>query len=137
MSDSVNGFCDGIHEQLEALEGRMDALKANIGTTWHSLHEKLDEVRRRDIETRPVVMEARNRLQQWIQERGAEVPGMIEQSVKSHETGQLAERAGRAEEFAGIAIMLARASIDDAERMILEAIAARLDADAASVSQPE
>lgn len=137
MSDNVSGFCDGVHEQLEALEGRMDALKANIGTTWHSLHEKLDEVRRRDVETRPVVIKARTRLQQWFQERGAEVQGTIEQSVKGHETGQLSERAERAEEFAGIAIMLARASIDDAERMILEAIAARLDADAASERQPE
>ena len=45
MSDKVSKFCDSVHEKLETLQGRMDSLKLNIGTTWHSLQEKLDEVR--------------------------------------------------------------------------------------------
>jgi len=133
MSDSVSEFCDGIHEELETLQGRMEALKANIGTTWHSLHEKLDEVRHRNEAAKPAVTAARTKLEQWTREKQAEVKGTIDQWIESRNSRQLAVRAQKAENCAEIAIMLARASIDDAERMILEAIAARLDAEAVTV----
>ena len=47
---------------------------------------------------------------------------------------KLAARAQDAEDCAGIAIVIALASIDDAERMVLEAIAARREAEAATAA---
>lgn len=134
MIDNVNMFCDGIHEQLETLQGRMEMLKANIGTTWHSLQEKLIEVRNKSDATRLAASEARAQLEQWTQDQVHEARETIDLWVANRETLLLAARAQKAENCARTALMLAQASIDDAERMILEAIAAQLDADAVTVS---
>jgi hypothetical protein len=133
MSDKVNSFCDGVHEKLETLEGRMDSLKLNVGSTWHSLQEKLDEVRHKGESTKQAVTLARTDLEQWVQEKKAETKEMIDAWVENRETQKLAARAQKAEDCAAIAIQIAQASIDDAERMVLETIAAKLDAEAVVV----
>ena len=33
MNDTVGKFCDSVHERLETLQGRLESLKSNIGTT--------------------------------------------------------------------------------------------------------
>ena len=133
MGDKVSTFCDSVHEKLETLEGRMDSLKLNIGTTWHSLQEKLDEVRHKGEASKPAVTEARTNLEQWVKEKKGEAKSTIDQWVENRETQKLATRAEKAEDCAGIAMRIAQASIDDAERMVLEAIAARRDAEAVTV----
>jgi hypothetical protein len=130
VSDEVSKFCDDVQGKLENLEGRMDTLKRNIGTTWHSLQEKLDEVRLKGEAVKQAVAEARANLEQWIIEKKAEGKGTIDHWVEDRETQKLAARAQKAEDCAAIAIVIAEASIDDAERMILEAISARRDAEA-------
>jgi len=136
MSDNVSRFCDSIHEKLEMLEGRMGCLKLNAGSNWHSLQEKLDEVRRKGEATKPVVAEARISLERWFKENKAAAKDMIDRWIENRETQKLAARAQKAEDCAGIAIVIAQASIDDAERMVLEAIAARLDAEAVIHAEP-
>ena len=133
MSDKVSKFCDSIHEKLETLEGRMDTLKRNIGTTSHSLQEQLDKLRHKGEAVKQAVAEARTNLEQWFTEKKAETKGTIDQWVEDRETQKLAARAQKAEDCAAIAIVIAEASIDDAERMILEAIAARREAEAVTV----
>ena len=128
MTDEVTRFCQSVHEKLEALEGRMDSLKLNIGTTWHSLQEKLSEARRKGATSQQAIREARTTLERWINENKAETKSTIDQRVTNRDTEALVARAQQAEECAWAAIMIAQASIDDAERMILEAISAKLDA---------
>ena len=133
MSDKVSKFCASVHGKLETLEGRMDSLKLNVGSTWHFLQEKLDEVRHKGEATKQAVAEARANLEQWVTEKKAEAKGTIDQWVNNRETQKLTARAQKAEDCAGIAIEIAQASIDDAERMVLEAIVARRDAEAVTV----
>lgn len=111
----------------------MDSLKLNVGTTWHSLQEKLDEVRHKGEAAKQAVTEARTNLEQWVKEKKAEAKSTIDRWVENRETQKLAARAQKAEDYAGIAIVIAQASIDDAERMVLEAIAARREAEAVTV----
>jgi len=132
MSDEVSRFRVNVHEKLETLQSRMGSLELNSGTTWHLLQEKLDEMRHRDKARQSAVADARARLERWSRDNESEETGMIDQWVGDHETRKLAARARQAEESVGIAIMLAEASIDDVERMVLEAIAARREADAAT-----
>jgi len=136
MSDRVERFCDSIHEKLETLEGRMESLKANLRSTWHSLQEKLGEVRHKGEATKQAVAEARTNLEQWVREKQAEGKDKIDRWVENRETQKLAARAQKTEDCARIAIEIAQASIDDAERMILEAIAARRDAEAVIHAEP-
>lgn len=130
MSDNVSKFVDSVHEKLESLQGRMDSLKANIGTTWHSLQDKLVEVGERGDAAKSSVMKACATLEQWRKDKVAEAKSTIAQWIENREAQRLATRAEKAEECAALAILIAQASIDDAERMILEAISARLDAEA-------
>ena len=130
MNDVVAKFCDNVHEKLETLQGRLDSLKLNIGATYHLLHEKVVEIRKAGEVRQLPMAEARASLEQWIQETRAEAKNRVERGSRNHEVQYLSERATRAEHCVEVAIMLAEASIDDAEWMILEAIAARLEAEA-------
>ena len=129
MSDKVSRFCESVHDKLESLQGRMDSLQTNIGTTWHSLQDKLDEVRKKSAATKNAAAAARAHLEQWLHDQASEAQSTIDEWRHRHDTQQLTGRAERAEECAWKAITVAQASIDDAERMILEAIAAWLDAE--------
>ncbi|MHB8898511.1 MAG: hypothetical protein ACYC6Y_07165 [Thermoguttaceae bacterium] len=133
MSDQVSAFCDSVQEKLESLQGRVDVLKVNAGSTWHSLQDKLDEVRHNGEVTKQAVAEDRTNLEQWVEKKTAEPKDSIDQWVENRETDKLASRAQEAEDCAGIAIKIAHASIDDAERMVLEAIAARREAETVAV----
>lgn len=133
MSDKVIKFCDSVHEKLGSLEGRMDSLKLNIGTTWHSLQEKLGEVRHTDEARKQAVTQARDNLEQWFREKTAEKDSTIDRWIENREIQKLTARAQNTEDCAGFAIEIAKASIDDAERMVLEAIAARRSAEAVAV----
>ena len=133
MSDKVSRFCDSVHAKLGNLEGRMDSLRSNAGSTWHFLQEKLAEVRHKGEAVRQAVTHARTKLEQWDNERKADAKHTIDQWIEDRETTKLAARAQKAENYAGVAIEAAEASIDEVERMVLEAIAARLDAEAVTV----
>jgi len=132
MSDRVSEFCDGVHEQLESLQSRMDVFKANIGSSWNSLQLRLIEVRKKNEADQVEAAEARVRLELWSHNRTSEAKDTINCWIANRETKLLASRAQAAEECAETALLLAQASIDDTERMILEAIAARLDVDSVS-----
>jgi hypothetical protein len=134
MKDAVAGFCVSVHEKLETLQGRMESLKLNIGTTYHLLHEKIVEARTASEVRELPVNEARALLEQWIRETRAESKSRIDHGITNQESRYLSERANRAERCVEVALMLAEASIDDAELMILEAIAARRDAEAVTNS---
>lgn len=130
MNDEVARFCENVHEKLETLQGRLDSLKLNIGATYHLLQERIVDIRKAGESRQIPTYEARALLEQWIQETRAETKNRIPQADRNQEAQYLSERAKKAETCVGIALMLAEAGIDDAEWMILEAIAARLEAEA-------
>ena len=129
MSDKVRAFCNRVQDKLTTLDGRMNSLKSNSGPTWHFLQEKLDEVRERAEADRLAIHQARINLEQWCDDRKSEATHTIDHWRKNRETAKLAERAQRTEDHARYAMQIAEASIDQAERMILEAISARQDAE--------
>ena len=129
MSDKVRTFCNRVQVTLTTLDGRVNSLKLNSGPTCHFLQEKLDEVRARAEAHQQFIKQTGIRLEQWCDDRQLESRHTIEHWRQNRETRKLAERAQRAEDHAEYALQLAEASIDQAERMILEAISARLDAE--------
>ena len=70
----------------------------------------------------------------WIQQTGVAAKNSTERETGMHDAQYLSSRARIAEACAEAALMLAEASIDDGEWMILEAIAARRDAEALTSS---
>jgi DNA repair exonuclease SbcCD ATPase subunit len=128
MSNIVNEFCESVQAKIKDLDGRIDLLKLNYGTTWHSLREKLDEVRQQIEARQQEVSQARSNLAQWASQQEGE--STILQWIHHRETVKLIARAQKAEDYARLAMTVAAASIDDAERMILEAVSALRDAQA-------
>lgn len=133
MTDKVIAFCDSVETNLEALQGRVDVLKLNIGTTSYHLQARLVELCSRSEDTRRSVNEARRNLEEWFKEKETESKSTIGHWVENRETGKLVARARMTEECAAIAFLIAQASIDDVERLVLEAIATRRDAEAVTV----
>ena len=129
VDDKVGTFCNSMHEKLSTLEGRLESLKLNTGLTWNFLQEKLAEVQARSEAEQQLTIQLRARLEQWCEGKRSESRDMIENWKKNIETGKLAKRAHQAEEYAECAMKIAEASIDEAERKILEAISARFDAE--------
>jgi len=128
MTDLVKEFCDSIHGKLSTLESRMEVLKSNVGSTWNSLQEKLEEVRERSELHRTAIAQARTALEQWDRQIQSEDPSNGE--WQHREVSEVAARARQAEDGARLAIQIAESSFDEVERMVLEAIAARLEAEA-------
>ena len=129
MSDKVRTFCNRVQVKLTTLDSRINSLSLNSGPTCHFLQEKLDESRARGEAQQHVIDHAGIRLEQWCDDKRLETRHTIEQWRQNGETRKFSERAQRAEDHAGYAMQLAEAGIDAAERMILEAISARLDAE--------
>ena len=92
-NDKVRKFCESVHGKLETLDGRLDSLKLNIGTTWHYLQEQLKEVRQRHETSRQPLIDARTSLELWFDENKAESKSTIDQWIRGRDTQQLA--AGR------------------------------------------
>jgi len=108
----------------------MESLKLNIGTNWHLLQEKLTDVRQRAEAAIPAVNDARLQIEQWLQQKSGEAKSTVDHWVERGASDCLNKRAELAEVAAMLAIRVAESGIDDAERMILEAIAARREAEA-------
>lgn len=130
MPDKVDEFCNQVHSKLETLQGRMDSLKLNIGTNWHLLQQKLTDVRQRAEAAIPAVNDARLHVEQWLHQKNGEAKSTVDHWIERGASDCLNRRAELAEGAAMLAIKVAESCIDDSERMILEAIAARRDADA-------
>jgi hypothetical protein len=134
MNDAVGRFCENVHGKLETLQGRLESLRLNIGATYHFLHEKVGEMRKASEVRQLRMAEARALLDVWIQQTGVAAKNSTERETGMRDAQYLSSRARIAEACAEAALMLAEASIDDGEWMILEAIAARRDAEALTSS---
>lgn len=135
MSERVDKFCDSLRERLNALEGRIQSVKTDVkalpAKAEKALREKLDEARTKIQAQKARVEKARLDLKTRADQKVAETVEAINEWKAKREVRKLNARAERAELYAEAAMVLALASIDEAEEAVLDAVAARKDADAA------
>jgi len=96
-----------------------------------ALQQKLAEARTKVEAHKQRVEKARADLKVWADQKAAETKEAISEWKAKHEARKLNARSERAEAYAEAAVVLALASIDEAEEAILDAAAARMDADKA------
>jgi hypothetical protein len=130
MHEEICNFCDEVHGKLSTLQSRIDCLKRNVGTNRYLLNEKLESVRKRRAAAVQAVSEARTELEQCVLSTNLESKQMVRKWIEERDSVRLLNRAKNSERCALLAIAIAEAAIDDTERMILEAFAARQDAEA-------
>jgi hypothetical protein len=135
MSERVDKFCDGLRDRLNAVEARVQSVKANVqalpGKAEKAVQDTVDEARAKVHAQKERVEKTRAGLKAWAQQKLAETREAIHEWKAKREAKKLTARADRAEAYAADAIALALASIDEAEEAVLDAVAARMDADAA------
>ncbi|MGP0065253.1 MAG: hypothetical protein ACLQGP_16835 [Isosphaeraceae bacterium] len=140
MSAKVDQFRDKMRHQLDTVEGRFKAVKANIqalhSQAEKSLREKLDEAHYELQAQKEHVQQTRANLKARAEQQMTETKEAVSEWKAKRETRKLNARADRAEGHAVDAIDYAAAMMDEGEEAILEAVVARLDADAAQSSAP-
>jgi hypothetical protein len=139
MSERVDKFCDGLRDWLNAVETRVQSVKANIqalpGKAEKAVQGTIDEARAKVHAQKERVEKTQASLKTWAEQKMAETrEAVAEWKAKwkaKREAKKLSARAERAEAYASDTVALALASIDEAEAAILDAVVARMDADAA------
>jgi pantothenate synthetase len=109
-----------------------DALRTAPGEAADTLQAKLEQARQKLEARQEEVQDLREKAAQWLTAKKAEAKATIDEWVASREKDRLEARATRAAEYAAAAVVLAAAAIDEAEVATLEAVQARLLAEAAS-----
>ncbi len=140
MSAKVDQFCDKLRDRLNAVEGRLASVKTNIQAlprlAEKTLHVKLDEARRGLQAQKERVEKAQANLKARVEQKITETKEAVNEWKAKHEVHKLNARADRAEAYAADAMECALATIDEAEAAMLDAVAARMDADAAQPAPP-
>ncbi|HZZ82238.1 MAG TPA: hypothetical protein VFE62_27315 [Gemmataceae bacterium] len=134
MSAQVDQFCDKLRDRLNAVEGRLLAFEKHMQVVPEqaekSLRDNLDEARTRIEAHKEHIEQTRAQFKARIHQMMTETGKAVSEWKAKGETRRLNARADWAEAHAVDAIALALASIDEAEEAILQAVVARIDADA-------
>lgn len=135
MSAQVDQFCDMLRDRLNAIDRRLQSVLAEVkglpDKAEKALQDKLDEARTRLDAEKERLEQTRANLKARAQQMMAATKEVVSQWKAKGEKRKLQARADWAEAYAADAISNAMASIDEAEEAILNAMVARLDADAA------
>ncbi|AKG21204.1 hypothetical protein [Calothrix sp. 336/3] len=138
MSTAIDNFTKNLHDNLEAVEERVKSLKASIQSapkkTQIEIESQLEEVKTKLDAKKQEFDEYRAKLKTQFEEKESEVKSHVEEWKTSRKVKKLEHRADKAENHAATATFLAIATLEEAEKATLEAIAARLDAEVAAVT---
>jgi hypothetical protein len=111
----------------------MRALKAKIDskaqTAEQEVRTRLDTVKKRIDQERPMVTAARADIKKWVDERKATTDQRVAEWKAKQEKARLNSWAEFAESYASAAAAVALAAVDEAEQASLEAWLARKDAE--------
>jgi transcriptional regulator CtsR len=135
MSTTIEKFAKQLHDNLEMVEERVKSLRDNIQSVPRQPHieiqSKLDQAKANLSNKKREFEGYRAKLQIQFEEKESELNSNIEEWKSWREISQMEIHADNAENYAAKATYLAIATMEEAEKAILEAITARLDAEIA------
>jgi TolA-binding protein len=127
-----------LNQQIDAARGKLEALKKDVIAMHEDdldlLREKQDEIRARLERQKEQARQLQAGITKWKQERIAHTREAITSWRQRREVEKLQERADRAEDFAVRMVNMAAIDFEEAEQAVLEAVAARFDAELATAS---
>jgi hypothetical protein len=127
-------------ERLDAARGKIDELQEDLETIhsedMEELRQKRDELELRLAEQKEKARALHTDIEKWKAEKVAHTEQAIGSWRRRHEIQKLQRRADRAEEYALDLVSVAAYDFEEAEQAILDAVAARFDAEAAQSAPP-
>jgi hypothetical protein len=132
MPQLLDQFSKNLRLKLTNVECGLDGVKRKIdGKIDHAeqhVRKHLDSLRRRTEQNHSRVTAAEAQIKTWLDERKSIASRTISDWQAHQETAKLQNRADRVEQYAGAALDVAMAAVDNAEQAALEAWLARQDA---------
>jgi spore cortex formation protein SpoVR/YcgB (stage V sporulation) len=116
-------------EQLKSAKARLENFQKE---TEAAIETKIDAGKKAIEEKKKEAATATKRLEAFVEEKRAETESAIAEWKANHDWKKLEKRAERAEKQAEASIAVALYAAEEAELAILEAVAARKDADEAA-----
>ena len=133
MSTIIKKSAKQLHDNLEMVEERVKSLRDNIQSVPKQPHieiqSKLEQAKANLSNKKRELEGYRAKLQIQFEEKESELNSNVEKWKSWREISQMEIHAYNAENYAAKATYLAIATMEEAEKAILEAIAARLDAE--------
>ena len=134
MNDGLRKLRAELHGKLSSLRERLDRAVEQVRSEG-TVEQRLAEVRAARRSQAFRMDAARARIRSHLEARLAESEEQLNEWQATHALRPLTARAGRAEEFAADAILIAADALDEAEAAALEAIEARIVADQAAAAR--
>ena len=133
MSEKIDQFCNDLRDRLTKVDDRIQGFKASVDSAnakvKADIQSQLDKTRASFEARKQEAEEAHKRIKANLEEKKAETVAKVEEWKHGREVKKLEKRAQRAEEYAAEQAWLAMVSVEEAELAMLEAIAARIEAD--------
>jgi hypothetical protein len=140
MNENIESFSAELRAKLDGLDKRLKDLTASAkGVTEKAKVEakaQLAALESRAKEQHAKVQSAEAKTRAWLEEKKAATSKNIAAWKAQHDVTKLAAYAHSTAQYALASMRLAAASVDEAERAALEAVIARMDADAAQEASP-
>ena len=133
MSAKVDQFCNNLRDRLNAIEDRVQSVKANLEKlpkqSEQALQKCLAESRAKVDSEKRRLEKAQASLLARAEQKFSEIKAGISQWKANLDVSKLQARADRAEMYAADAIFVADMAVAEAEEAIIDAVIARMDAD--------
>jgi len=127
------GLKEKLQEHIEAAQTRLGELRDELASISEEDREKLrqkrEELQKRLEQHKAQAQQARADIQTWQQEKTAHTKEAIASWRQKRETKKLQNRADRARAYAEQAVVIVSLDFEEAEQAILDAAAARFDAE--------
>ena len=136
MSEKLDNVRSDLRSKLNEADKHLKDIEANAKSANEKakaqLQAQLKSVENKVNDAKSRVAAADAKMKSWIDEKKEMTQDAIAQWKAQRNAKKLGSRADRSEDYAVVATQYAGAAIDEAERAVLEAIVARMDADAAA-----
>jgi hypothetical protein len=136
MSTAIDNFNRQLHHKIEEVEDQAKSLKESMQSsakkTRSEIQVKLEDAKTKLNAKKQEFDEYRSKLKTQFEEKELEVKSDVEKWKEDREIQKLDHRADRAEDYAATAIVVAIASMQEAEAAIFEALSTRGDAEVAA-----
>jgi len=138
MSDKAEALKQKLDKQIDAARAKLDAMKQEISSIHDedmaTLSQHQDQIRARLDEQKSRAKQMQDDMASWKNEKVAHTKEAVASWKQKRELRKLEDRADRAESYAIDMVTYAALDFEQAEQAVLDALAARLEANAASMS---
>ena len=135
MSEPIDQFCENLRIKLTNIDSGLAGLKAKIDGKSQQVEQAvrlhLDDVRWRIKQDAKKVSAAQAEVKEWAEIQKTATQDKIAEWKSKRDLSKLQGHAVKAERYAGAAIDLAMAAVDEVEQATIEAWLARHDAESA------